>query len=100
MSAETRCLHCGRVFRPSKAGHVYCSPWCRHRGPRPEAAGPADEEQLERLFDESRDPKEQARAEDWHPDSSWAALDANDTLGARRRWYLALLDEQPSWSHW
>jgi hypothetical protein len=51
--------------------------------------------QIERLFDETRDPNETARPDDWHPstDPEVRELDACDTLAARRRWYLNLVED-------
>ena len=59
------------------------------------APGLSDREQIARLFDPSRDPEDRVRDDDWHPepDSSWAKLDLCKTIGSRRRWYLALLEE-------
>jgi hypothetical protein len=53
-----------------------------------------------RLFDQSRDPNERVRDDDWHPTPEtpeglkWLEL---ETVGVRRRWYLHLI-EQPSWN--
>jgi hypothetical protein len=46
----------------------------------------------ERLWDEERDPNEQVDALDWHPtpELPLAERDASDTVGTRRRWWLAL----------
>jgi hypothetical protein len=49
------------------------------------------------LFDESRDPDELVRPDDWHPlrdlehGEVWMALDACRTVRHRRGWYLSLL---------
>jgi hypothetical protein len=62
---------------------------------RPKDQGVADE-QIKRLFDETRDPEERVREDEWHPspDADVAALDAWDTLASRRRWYLNLAETQ------
>ena len=59
----------------------------RSRG-RPMSDNPA----VLRLFADDRDPDEQVRGDDWHPtpDAPIAALDAHDTVKARRTWYLNL----------
>jgi hypothetical protein len=46
----------------------------------------------QRLWDEHRDPAVRVDERDWHPDpdGSFAELDAADTVGTRRRWWLAL----------
>ena len=51
----------------------------------------------QRLWDENRDPQEQVDALDWHPDpdSPFAELDGSDTVGTRRRWWLALAADRP-----
>jgi hypothetical protein len=51
-----------------------------------------------RLFDESRDPDEQVREDDWHPTpgTGFAELDMCDTAGQRRKRYLRLIG-RPSW---
>lgn len=45
-----------------------------------------------RLFDESRDPGERVRVDDWHPHpgTRWVELDMCSTVERRRRWYLNL----------
>jgi hypothetical protein len=93
------CRHCGKEFVPSKVGHWYCSTECRLRGPRPpQAPAPPDPEQIERLFDPSRDPGELAGPGDWHPyldledGDAWCALDGGDTIGVRRAWYLSMAE--------
>jgi hypothetical protein len=90
------CLCCGREFVARKAGHVFCSSFCRHRGEhRPEERDQADPEQVARLFDDDRDPDERVRPDDWHPapESEFAELDAGDTVAQRRRWYRNLRRE-------
>ena len=49
----------------------------------------------QRLWDTDRDSDDQVDALDWHPDpdSPFAELDAADTVGTRRRWWLALAAE-------
>jgi hypothetical protein len=87
------CLHCGGEFTPRKAGHVFCSTFCRHRGERaPHEREPIDHEAIERLFDPSRDPDARCRDDDWYPDSclEMKALDAGQTVRSRRRWYTNL----------
>ena len=61
---------------------------------RPTDEGMADP-QIKRLFDETRDPNETARGDDWHPssDPEVRELDACDTLATRRRWYLNLVED-------
>ena|SRR5215218_3521542 len=89
----TECLHCGVEFVPRKAGHVFHSIECRHRGARrPEDRVPVDHEAIERLFDPRRDPGERVRADDWHPSprTPFPELDACDTVEARRRWFVNL----------
>ena len=51
--------------------------------------------QIKRLFDETRDPAETAREDDWHAssDPEVRELDACDTLATRRRWYLNLVED-------
>jgi len=90
------CLRCGIEFVPRKAGHVFCSTFCRHRGELvPHERVLADPAQVERLFDLARDPDDQVRPDDWHPspDSEFAKLDAGDTVAERRRWWSNLLRE-------
>ncbi len=79
---------------------MFCSRFCRHRhrgiGNDGRRGRPVvDPEQIDRLFDNARDPQERVRPEDWHPspDSGFLELDAYDTVGARRHWYLALIKE-------
>jgi hypothetical protein len=62
--------------------------------------GPAGRELTEaerHLWDEGRDPKEQVDDLDWHPDPDdpFADLDVVETVGARRRWWLALAGAPP-----
>jgi hypothetical protein len=54
-----------------------------------------DDEQVRRLFDESRDPNERVRDDDWHPSQGtpWQELDWCHTIGQRRTWYLNLKKE-------
>lgn len=90
------CLHCHRRFTPTRTGHIYCRPACRHRGPRrPDDPALASSEELRRLFD-GRPDAERVVADDRHPsgsDSEWARLRATDTLGLRRRWFTRLAEE-------
>ena len=93
------CLHCGIAFEPTRAGHLYCTPWCRHHGPRsPQDRRPVNHDQIARLFDEDRDPDERVRDDDWHGNrddengQAWMELDATDTVGQRREWYRTLVD--------
>jgi hypothetical protein len=90
---KAACLHCGTQFVPMKYGHVYCSTFCRHRGPRsPLDAEVVDHEQIARLFDLSRDPAELVRDDDWFGmGPEWKAIYAMETVAGRRRWYLALV---------
>jgi hypothetical protein len=92
------CLRCGVAFEPTRVGHLYCTPACRHQGPRsPYSREPVDHEQIARLFDEDRDPDELVRPDDWHPcrnlenGEEWVALDLCRTVHHRRGWYLSLL---------
>jgi hypothetical protein len=90
------CLSCGIEFTPRKAGHVFCSRECRHRGERPpDKRAPIDHGAIERLFDEARDPSERCRDDDWYPEScaEFKQLDAVQTGASRRRWYTNLLLE-------
>ena len=86
------CLHCGVEFTPRKAGHVFHSIECRHRGERPpDQRVPIDVGAIERLFDERRDPDERVRPDDWFPGpDEFAEVDSVDTVAARRRWHRAL----------
>ena len=91
------CLHCEKPFTPRRGGHVFCSVRCRHLGVRgPNDPRPVDQQAVERLFDPSRDPQEQVRADEWFaPEDAAAAvraLYAADTLEQRRRWYERLHD--------
>jgi hypothetical protein len=93
--ATAECLSCGKVFRPRRRGHIFCSKFCRHRGEKPpEERIALDSEQVRRLFDPDRDPEARVRDDDWHPapDSPMHDLDAVHTVADRRRWYLALLE--------
>jgi hypothetical protein len=74
---------------------VFCRNLCRYRY-RGESSKLqlADPEQIARLFDESRDPNERVREDDWFPTLGWADLFLADTVEQRRRWYLALLEER------
>ncbi len=50
--------------------------------------------EVERLFDETRDPDELVRSDDWHATGGvMQGLDCYDTVEERRRHYLALRDE-------
>ena len=90
------CLSCGVEFEPRKLGHVFCSSFCRHRGERrPDERTRVDHDVIERLFDESRDPGERCREDDWFPAScaEMKELYGFDTVATRRRWYGNLLLE-------
>jgi hypothetical protein len=97
MNPLRKCLHCGKLFRPRRRGHIFCSSRCKYSGELPphKRPSPEDHEQVERLFDPARDPKERVRDDDWHPNqgTGWQELDAMQDLAMRRRWYLALLEE-------
>ena len=88
------CLHCGVAYTPRKAGHVFCSAFCRHRGERlPDQREPVDHEQIRRLFDTERDPDERVRPDDWHATPQvpeFVELDRWDTLRQRRHWHEEL----------
>jgi hypothetical protein len=91
------CLHCGKLFKPRRGGHVFCSVRCRHLGERkPHEPLPADPEVIDRLFDPRRDPEEFVRDDDWFAPADaapeWKALYAGDTVAKRRRWFGALAD--------
>ena len=88
----SRCARCGVEFKPSRRGHVYCSPACRHLGPRNPGAQPPDPATVAWLFDEARDPDSRVLPDDWHGAPDFRELDARDTIEQRRRWYLSLLD--------
>ena len=91
--ASRACLRCDREFKPRRVGHVYCSRECRY-GPTNPHRKPADPAAIERLFDESRDPSELVRDDDWHPGPpEFQELDACHTLETRRRWYANLRAE-------
>jgi hypothetical protein len=89
------CLSCRTTFTPRKAGHVFCSSFCRHRGERqPGEREQADPGAIARLFDEDRDPNEPVRPDDWHPEPLGSELRVLDeefglagTVADRRRWY-------------
>ena len=73
--------------------HWWPIPTREPRGERPIMERlPTDDEQIQRLFDESRDPSEQVREDDWHPapGTPWQELDWCQTVGTRRTWYLNL----------
>jgi hypothetical protein len=93
---KAACLHCGTEFAPVKYGHLYCSTFCRHRGPRtPMDDEPVDHEQITRLFDPDRDPGERVRDDDWFTPadrSDLRELYAMETVGTRRRWFMALVE--------
>lgn len=97
MAVLAECLRCGRAFEPRKRGHYFCSPRCRHAGPRREdEPAPPSQEVIDALFDPRSDPDARVEPSDWHPrggDSEWAALDWEDTLAERRRWFEALRAE-------
>jgi hypothetical protein len=93
------CAHCGTPFKPTRRGHIYCTPDCRHAGParfgQQEAA--AAREAVARLFDEGRDPQGLVEPGDWYPHIGTRDGDAfgrlenpADTVGGRRGWYLRL----------
>lgn len=66
------------AYRRRVAGEEAGTQRCRHRGElRPEDRLATDRDQLARLFDESRDPAERVRDDDWHPfsDPVWRELD-------------------------
>jgi hypothetical protein len=72
---------------------VFCSRSCRHRGERaPHERHADDPAAVARLFDESRNPQERVRPDDWHPGpgTPFFELDAHDTAGKRRAWYRNL----------
>lgn len=89
-----KCLHCGGSFHPRRGGHVFCSR-CRHKGERkPYDPPPVDQEQIDRLFDPRRDPKECVTLDD-----RFAPTDAPDdvkelylceTVAKRRQWFQSL----------
>jgi DNA-directed RNA polymerase subunit RPC12/RpoP len=99
-----RCARCGREFEPTRKGHIYCSRECRHASKQRErAVEHADPAAIDRLFDTMRDPAERVRPDDWYiaqpaswPDDVWEAmkaLDENDTVAQRRRWFLCMKRE-------
>ena len=91
------CLRCRREFTARKAGHVFCSRECRHRGPRKEGDTVAPSEgELARLFDPKRDPEGLVGPDEWHPagqGSPWLELDACQTVFTRRNWFRRLVRE-------
>lgn len=92
-SDDIPCAQCGAPFVPSKRGHRFCKPECRHQGERePGDRPPADREQVRRLFDESRDPDERVRPDDWTATPQFVHLDTFDSLRKRRGWYTGLKD--------
>jgi hypothetical protein len=94
LSAE--CLHCGVQFTPRKAGHVFHSRECRHKGERPPRERVLrDVAAIARLLDRGRDVEERVREDDWHPNpgTEWVRLDACETVRVRRHWYTQLLEE-------
>jgi hypothetical protein len=49
------------------------------------------DEQVARLFDETRDPNEPVREDDWFPSrEKWGDLFLHQTVGERRQFYLRL----------
>lgn len=89
-------MHCRRLFEPRRGGHVFCSSSCRHRYRGELRGGMAiDRAQIERLFGDDRDPEDLVRQDDWHPSpaSGFVRLDTWDTVGTRRHWYRALVEE-------
>jgi hypothetical protein len=89
-----RCLRCRREFERHRAGHLFCSSFCRHRGERrAHESEPVDQAVLNQLFDEARAPNERVRPDDWHPLPEFAELDRHDTVGRRRDWYLQLVED-------
>jgi hypothetical protein len=91
MTKKANCLHCGAEFEVRRAGHIFCRSACRYAHQGDGDQGPlATVEELEQLFDESRDPQEPVRLDDWHPNKgnlAWVELDLYETLADRRRWY-------------
>jgi hypothetical protein len=74
---------------------VSCSIAYRHRSERkPQDRIPADEAAIARLFDPTRDPSEQVRADEWLPAScsepGVRELFACETVAATRRWFVQL----------
>jgi hypothetical protein len=93
-----RCAFCDAPFVKRRSDHRFCRPEHRKLGERKPGDGPrADPEDIRRLFDESRDPAEPVRPDDWHPGGpEWNVLDATDSLETRRRWFLELRDRGPA----
>jgi hypothetical protein len=93
------CLHCGKEFVPSRAGHLYHSRECRYAARDDPDRRPVDHKLIERLLDKSRDPEGLVRDDDWHPavglenGEKFRELDMWQTLGDRRRWYQTLREE-------
>ena len=94
MSELGRCAFCDAPFVKRRSDHRFCRPEHRKLGERKPGDGPrADPEDIRRLCDESRDPAEPVRPDDWHPGGpEWNVLDATDSLATRRRWFLELRD--------
>jgi hypothetical protein len=92
MNENRTCVRCGKAFEPSRRGHVFCSPGCRHLGPRLTLVPAPDQDAVGRLFDETREPGATVLVEDWHPLPDSVKLDLGDTVERRRRWYLALAE--------
>jgi hypothetical protein len=90
------CARCGREFVQRRSDHRFCTPECRKLGEwKPGDRPPVDHAQIARLFDESRDPGERVRRDDWFPapaDSGWVELYLCETVETRRRWYLRLVE--------
>jgi hypothetical protein len=89
-----RCAFCDAPFVKRRSDHRFCRPEHGKLGERKPGDGPrADPQDIRRLFDESRDPAEPVRPDDWHPGGpEWNVLDATDSLETRRRWFLELRD--------
>jgi hypothetical protein len=97
MAEMIECLRCRKLFEPRKAGHVYHSRECRHKGPRREGeTEPPSEGDLARLFDRKRVSAGRVDVEDWHPagrESPWSRLDSKDSIESRRAWHSTLVEE-------
>jgi hypothetical protein len=62
-----RCAHCDAPFERRRTVHRFCCSEHRKRRERkPYDPPPVDPEQVRRMFDESRDPTEFVRDDDWH----------------------------------
>ena len=87
------CLRCHGEFVRRRAGHVFCSTECRHRGPRhPDDPPPPTDDELARLFDD-RPAGERVAADEWFPiGDGWKDLYASETLGRRHRWFRNLVE--------